>query len=232
MIFNSNTEYIIPKKTYKAPTGSKEIIKSLDASIYGKTQPETTYVFSKKDIKEYITSEFSSSTRETKIQMSNEIPKIFSKLRIPIKGKKVLDVGSGYGFNAKKMTELGAKVFGIEPNLEAANISIIEGNFKPKNILKMSVQNIPERFNKIFDLVTVFLYNIPFTERNEVMEKLTRLIKPEGKVIVSLMDDVYIDGLSAVKSHARLFFNKVFYHSGDNYIYKEILELSKPKIYY
>lgn len=132
-------------------------------------------------------------------------------LEIDLDGKEVLDVGSGLGFNAKAMKENGASVYGVEPDPDAAAKSISHSNFDKERLFVGKLQEMPNHMKGKFDLATVFLWNIPHAQRDDVMKGLCAALKPGGKVIIGLNDQVYIDdpfGV-AVRPLAERYFSNV-----------------------
>ncbi|MGV2293479.1 class I SAM-dependent methyltransferase [Trinickia sp. YCB016] len=130
---------------------------------------------------------------------------------ISLQGKTVLDVGSGLGFNAKAMQREGASVFGVEPDSEAHAQALQRSNFADGQSLNGKLQDIPSNMRGKFDLATVFLWNIPHAERDGVMQGLRAALKPGGKVVIGLHDDVYINdpyGV-AVQPLAQKYFSQV-----------------------
>ena len=69
-----------------------------------------------------------------------------------------------------------------------------------------------------FDIITCFLWNINFSERNKVIDKMKELLKPNGFVLIGIHDDVYKydKSISVVKLIK------------DNFIYSNILDKQDP----
>ena len=70
---------------------------------------------------------------------------------------------------------------------------------------------MPKGFADQVDVATLLLWNIDLAEYDEVLEALSRKISPEGVVIISLHDEVYISdpyGV-AVEPHAKRYFGNV-----------------------
>lgn len=126
--------------------------------------------------------------------------------------KKVLDVGFGLGFNAKLMKELGAEVYGVEPSEEFYNFAIENNFISEDKAFNCNLQSLPDSFNETFDVVTIFLYNIPIKERKDVFDKLSQVVKDGGEIIIGMADEVYIKGdrfILPISEVAELFFDNV-----------------------
>jgi SAM-dependent methyltransferase len=109
-----------------------------------------------------------------------------------LQGKQVLDVGSGFGFNAKAMQREGASVFGVEPDGEAHAQAIAQSNLGRAQTLHGKLQDLPSDMHGKFDIATVFFWNILHDERDNVMRGLCNALKPGGKAVIGLHDDIYI----------------------------------------
>lgn len=126
-------------------------------------------------------------------------------------GITILDVGFGYGFNAEAMRARGARVFGVEPAAEAYTYAIQNKVFNKDAAFHGRVQDMPEDFANQLDLVTIFLWNIPRSEYDDVLEACSRKIAPQGKIIIGIHDQHYISDPygCAVMPHVQRFFDNV-----------------------
>lgn len=131
---------------------------------------------------------------ETKKQIANENARALREFNIILKGKKVLDIGFGLGYNSDVMRKLGAEVYGVEPDKEAFDFAISQQLIDSRNAFNSTLQDMPQELFGTFDLATIFLYNISFSERENVMQLLAKSIKPTGTTIIGLHDDIYING--------------------------------------
>lgn len=128
---------------------------------------------------------------ETKQRIAEENARSLQALKIDLKGKRVLDIGFGLGYNANIMRELGAEVYGVEPDKEAYDYAIQNGLIDEQRAFNTTLQDMPEELFGTFDLSTIFLYNIPLSERENVMKALSQSIKPTGTTVIGLHDDIY-----------------------------------------
>lgn len=111
-----------------------------------------------------------------------------------VDGKRILDVGFGLGFNSKVMSGLNGDVYGVEPNKEAYDFAVNNNMISKDKAYNCILQELPEELIGTFDIVTLFLYNIAFSERQEVARMLSNVVKDDGVVIIGMRDDVFIYG--------------------------------------
>lgn len=90
----------------------------------------------------------------------------------------LLDIGAGTGDFLKLASENGWKTQGVEPNTNASKLAMKKGVS-----LKLSLNNFE---GKQFDVVTLWhvLEHLPNLE--ETCEKLSKLVKPNGTLIVAV----------------------------------------------
>jgi SAM-dependent methyltransferase len=131
-------------------------------------------------------------------RVAQEVMKSLDALEINIDGKKVLDVGTRTGENAKLMRERGADVYAVEPDTSSLNQAIKLGNIEQEKAFPVLLQDMPEEHKGTFDVATCFLWNIPFAERENFTRSLAQAIKPTGQVIIGASDDVYVDRSSDI----------------------------------
>lgn len=149
---------------------------------------------------------------ERKKQIASENARALRELNITLKGKKVLDIGFGLGYNSDVMRRLGAEVYGVEPDKEAFDFAISQQLIDSRNAFNSTLQDMPQELFGTFDLATIFLYNISFSERENVIQLLAKSIKPTGTTIIGLQDDIYINGdpyIEPVSNLVRKNFNSV-----------------------
>lgn len=92
--------------------------------------------------------------RDNKVNANNlfEIPALFSMMP-ELKGKRVLDMGCGFGEHCKKIVECGAeKVVGIDISEKMLEVAITENSDLKINYINMSMENISQLQEK-FDVV-------------------------------------------------------------------------------
>lgn len=149
---------------------------------------------------------------ETKQSIAQENIDSFNRLGISLRGKKVLDIGFGLGFNSNIFRKAGADVYGVEPDKEAFDFAISNHLIDPDKAFNTTLQELPSELMGTFDLATILLYNIPFSERETVMHLLSQSIKPSGTTIIGLHDDIYIHGdpyLESIPSITSRYFHSV-----------------------
>lgn len=149
---------------------------------------------------------------ETKKKIAIENASFLQELNIGLKGKKVLDIGFGLGYNSDIMRKLGAEVYGVEPDKEAFDFAISQQFVDSRRVFNSTLQDMPQELFGTFDLATIFLYSISFSERENVIQLLAKSIKPIGTTIIGLHDDIYINGdsyMEPVSNLVRKNFNSV-----------------------
>lgn len=99
----------------------------------------------------------------------------------PKPGQRVLDYGCGDGYILGLMAGSGAELFGYDPSLEMrASVSQIAG--------VQCVSDVAELPAGAFDTVSVFevLEHVSTTETDTILNRCRRLLKADGKLIVSV----------------------------------------------
>lgn len=107
------------------------------------------------------------------------------------------------------MKNMGAIVTVCEPDQS----SLVEARkLNLENYYESTAQSLPSSLNGQFDLATMFLWNIHLTQYDQVARRLTKLIKPDGKVIIGMHDDDYCNDRHplGVKPLMEKYFNKVY----------------------
>ena len=115
---------------------------------------------------------------------------------IPEEGS-VLDIGAGSGRDARYLAELGLSVTAVEPSDGLRKIGI--DNSKSYNITWLD-DSLPE-LGSVFKLETKYdlillsavWMHIPKSNRDRAIRKLSNLLKPNGKIIISLRHGVSPD---------------------------------------
>ena len=106
--------------------------------------------------------------------------------------KIVLDIGSRNGINCISMVKLGAKkVIGVD--IDDTKFATIDSfNDKEKEKVKLVKSNIFDFQNdKLFDIVTCFLWNISLCDYDKIINKIKVLLKPNGLILIGIHDDLY-----------------------------------------
>jgi 2-polyprenyl-3-methyl-5-hydroxy-6-metoxy-1,4-benzoquinol methylase len=96
---------------------------------------------------------------------------------------KILDAGCGEGVLIEKLIEMGYKnAVGIDADYESKYV-------KKGNILKTDFQN------NSFDLIFLLdvLEHLNFLEQEKALEELKRIIKPQGKIVLSIPNLAHLE---------------------------------------
>lgn len=110
------------------------------------------------------------------------------------KRSKVLDVGAGTGFIAKRIKDTFAcDVHALEPGFERSSdvASCIErlGKDNVKQLtLQEALETFPEKYFQAFDVVCIFKYNVPYTQKEDFIRALSQVVKPDGVVYVTSVE--------------------------------------------
>jgi SAM-dependent methyltransferase len=112
-------------------------------------------------------------------------------LRVSLDGKNIIDVGCRSGENALAMQAAGATVIGIDPDDREFGTAKEKG-IKDSQLVKATLQEFHEKNPEtLFDVATVFLWNILFKERESFIMALKEIIQPDGYVIIGYNDEIY-----------------------------------------
>ena len=110
--------------------------------------------------------------------------------RVPLAGKKVLDIGCGGGILTEAMGRKGATVTGIdlsEKALNVADLHSLESGIKV-HYEKISAEEIAAREPGCYDVVTCMemLEHVP--DPSAIVRACAQLVKPGGKVFFSTLN--------------------------------------------
>ncbi len=174
-----------------------------------------------------------SDVDEVKLKIAAENVNYFKQNGISLEGKKVLDVGFGLGYNSSIMKRLGADVYGVEPDSKAFEFAVSNGLIDKEKAFKCLLQDIPQDLLGTFDIATVFLYNIPLSEREAFAQTLAKAIKPDGNIVIGIHDDIYITGdpyLKPVSATINSFFGSLNSMKTNNIGNRFFINASEPRV--
>jgi len=100
-------------------------------------------------------------------------------------GSTVLDVGSGDGTITQRIRdERYCHVKALEPDINC--LSQLQAKLGPGNVDALTLQDAVEKgfYQKQFDYVTVFKYNVPLAQKDSFCAVLAKAVKPKGLVII------------------------------------------------
>ncbi|MDN3714694.1 class I SAM-dependent methyltransferase [Vibrio breoganii] len=115
----------------------------------------------------------------------------------PMSGDKVLDVGAGIGRDALYMSETGCDVYALEPSKEMRKLGEAHTGSKVTWISDSlpsltKIVNLGVRFDVI--LLSGVWMHVPQSSRARAFRKLSNLLAPNGKLIISLRHGDFSDG--------------------------------------
>ena len=110
---------------------------------------------------------------------------------VPLKGKRVLDIGCGGGILADAMARQGAEVLGIDlatKALKVAQLHALEANTQGVDYREISAEALAAEQPGSFDVVTCMemLEHVP--DPSSVVRACATLVKPGGQVFFSTIN--------------------------------------------
>ena len=147
------------------------------------------------------------------------------KLRYSFENKKCLDIGTRNGINCITLSKLGAK--------EVDGIDIDDSRFNEMphhDNINLFKQNLLEMDNtKKYDIITCFLWNMPFLQYDNIMSKIKSLLNENGIVYIGIYDDCYkYDEHFSVPKLLRRNFNEMVILDTSIYTFQWILRVCNP----
>lgn len=110
--------------------------------------------------------------------------------RIPLIGKKVIDIGCGGGILAESMAKKGANVTGIDLSEKALKVADLHGLESGVSVRyeKITAEDIAAREPAQYDVVTCMemLEHVP--NAASIIQACTELVKPGGQVFFSTLN--------------------------------------------
>lgn len=101
--------------------------------------------------------------------------------------KSCLDIGTRNGANCVNLIKVGASnVVGID--IDSSRFEEMWVN-KKITLLKQNLLTMDTSIK--FDVITCFLWNMPYLQYNEIMNKIKELLNHNGLVYIGIVDDVY-----------------------------------------
>jgi ubiquinone/menaquinone biosynthesis C-methylase UbiE len=130
-----------------------------------------------------------------------------------VKGKKVLDLACGEGYNTRILASKGAKVTGIDHSVKLINLARMEERKEPLGIRYhlMSASRLRGMSDASFDLVTCFMALHDIANYEHAVAEVARVLKHGGRFIFSIMhpcfEDMVVNGVRI--SASERYFDKV-----------------------
>jgi len=129
-----------------------------------------------------------------------------------VKGKTVLDLACGEGYNTRLLARKGAKVTGIDHSQKLIGLARMEERKEPLGIryLRMSASRLTGVSDASFDLVTCFMALHDIENYEDAVAEVARVLKHGGRFVFSIMhpcfEDMVVNGVRI--NAAERYFNK------------------------
>lgn len=119
--------------------------------------------------------------------------RILEKCVGPFKGKVILDIGCGFGENSYSMKKSGAYVYGVDPDKKAIQYAVSKGYLDADKTFNTTLQKLSSTLYHKFDIATIWLFCIPYNQRETYFQALQKYIKPGGIIIIGVTDKCFAD---------------------------------------
>ena len=141
-------------------------------------------------------------------------------------GLKVLDIGAGDGRITAKLIEMVGKdnVWALEPNPKsyAQLVALLGANKRYKQkTLQEALKSDPQTFKEAFDVVTVFKYNVPYSERDNFIKALSESVKQEGTVFITSVEEEKFFKVPGLERVYLIPYLERYFHIKNRYIKKD-----------
>ncbi len=102
----------------------------------------------------------------------------------PRRGERVLDVGSGHGFNTRDVARAGARLVGIDLDRERLSYARTHNAAPGIHYLRVDAERLPFR-DRSFDRVVSFCVIEHFRDDGAVLDEIRRVLVPTGWLVLS-----------------------------------------------
>ena len=133
---------------------------------------------------------YSKSQRDSFNNLTNW--EIIKELLGDIREKTILDAGTGDGYFANELKNMGAKVFACDGSIEL--IEIAKRDFRDIDFKLCDILNKLDYKDKMFDFVISSLVLMDIVCIDNFLMEVSRILKDDGKLIFSIVHPCYFGG--------------------------------------
>ena len=147
--------------------------------------------------------------------------KYISESGIPTDGKRMLDIGCGYGRDAYYLvSQLGVRMTAVDPAASAVDMAIADGAESGQPGVDFRVSRFQEVADGPYDLVyAANLYQIlPLKERRQFPRAVKKLLAPDGSFILGTLssrDPEHAGKGTAIPGDLNSWVDKTYVHLSD-----------------
>ena len=111
-----------------------------------------------------------------------------------VKGKRVLDLGCGEGYNARILARQGAKVVGIDASREMIRLAREKEREEPLGIeyRVADAARLPMLEDGSFDIVVAFMSLMDIPDLDGVLREVSRVLKKGGRFLFSITHPCFV----------------------------------------